>query len=127
MERLLELSKRGDSAAMERLLVFAHTPVLFLCKRLLNDQKLADEMTERVLGALSKQIGKIDSVDQLHKWIGNVTVVQCMKKRNQIQVREFVPNMQDMSFPSNELSKGETARVAQILADALPEDLRIGH
>lgn len=125
LSSLIEQSRKGNRKAMEQLLIFAHTPVSFQCLRLLNDQQLAEEMTERVLKSLASQIERIESADHFHKWLGNVTAARCMRKREQTGIKDYIPDSQDLSFPSNELSKAETARVAQILADSLPEELRI--
>lgn len=125
LSNLIEQSKNGNRKAMEQLLIFAHTPVLFQCRRLLNDQQLAEEMTERVLKALTIQIDRIEGADHFHKWLGNVTATRCMRMRDQVIIKDYIPESQDMSFPSNELSKAETAQVALILADSLPEEHRI--
>lgn len=45
--------------------------------------------------------------------------------REQVTIKAYIPESQDLSFPSNELSKAQTAQVAQILADSLPEEYRI--
>lgn len=125
LSNLIERSKNGNRKAMEQLLIFAHTPVLWQCRRLLCDQQLAEEMTERILKALASQIDKIEGADHFHKWLGNVTATRCMRKRDQVIIKDYIPESQDLSFPSNELSKAETAQVAQILADSLPEEHRI--
>lgn len=125
LSNLIEQSKNGSRKAIEQLLIFAHTPVSFQCSRLLNDPQLAEEMTEKILKTLSNQINKIENADQFHKWLGNITSTRCMKKREQLSVGEYIPETQDLNFPSKELSKAETAQVALILADSLPEDLRI--
>lgn len=125
LTNLIEQSKSGSRKAMEQLLYFAHTPVSWQCCRLLNDQQLAEEMTERILKALSSQIDKIENADHFHKLLGNITATRCMRKREQVIIKDYIPENQDLSFPSNELSKAETAQVAQILADSLPEEHRI--
>lgn len=125
LSTLIEQSKTGNRKAKEQLLIFAHTPVLFQCRRLLNDQKLAEEMTERILKALASQIDRIEGADHFHKWLGNVTATRCMRMRDQVIIKDYMLESQDMSFPSNELSKAQTAQVALILADSLPEEHRI--
>lgn len=118
-------SKLGNRKAMEQLLIYAHTPVFWQCRRLLNDSQLAEDMTERVLKSLASQIDKIEDADHFHKWLGNVTATRCMRKREQSGIREYTSDTKDVVFPSKELSKAETAQVAQILADSLPEEQRI--
>lgn len=125
LQNLIEESQKGKRKAMEKLLTFAYTPVSFLCRRLLNDLQAAESMTEIILKALSAQIDKIESTDHFHKWIGNVTATRCMRMREKIDIKEFTSDSQYLDFPSNELSKAETAQVVLILADLLPEDLRI--
>ena len=125
LSNLIDESQKGNRKAMEKLLIFAHTPVSFQCHRLLNDLKAAENMTEKILKALAVQIDKIESADHFHKWIGNVTATRCMRMREKMDIGEFTSDSQYLDFPSNELSKAETAQVALILADSLPEDLRI--
>ena len=125
LSHLIEESKRGSAKAMEQLLLFAYTPVSFQCRKLLNDPKLAEDMSEKVLKSLAKNIIKIENADQLHRWLGNVTSTRCIRMREQAGIKEYHPDSQDVYFSSNELSKSETAQVALILADSLPEDLRI--
>lgn len=125
LSNLIDESQKGNRKAMEKLLIFAHAPVSFQCHRLLNDLKAAENMTEKILKALAVQIDKIESADHFHKWIGNVTATRCMRMREKMDIEEFTSDSQYLDFPSNELSKSETAQVALILADSLPEDLRI--
>lgn len=125
LANLLEQIKSGNRKALEKLLLFAHTPVLWQCRRLLNDQQLAQDMTGQILKGLAAQINRVEDPEHFHRWIGTMTATRCMKMRQQGEIKEYIPENQDLSFPSNELSKAETAQVAQILADSLPEDLRI--
>ena len=125
LSNLIDESQKGNRKALEKLLIFAHTPVSFQCHRLLNDLKAAENMTEKILKALAVQIDKIESADHFHKWIGNVTATRCMRMREKMDIGEFTSDSQYLDFPSNELSKAETAQVALILADSLPEELRI--
>ena len=125
LSNLIEQSKQGNRKALEQILIFAHTPVIWQCRRLLNDPQLAEEMTERILKALASQINKIENADHFHKWLGNITAIRCMRMREQVIIKDYIPESQNLSFPSNELSKAETAQVAQILADSLPEEHRI--
>lgn len=125
LSNLIEQSKKGSRKAMEKLLIFAYTPVFWQCCRLLNDQQLAEEMTERILKGLSSQIDKIEDADHFHKWLGNITAARCMRKREQVIIKDYIAKNQNLSFPNNELSKTETAQVALILADSLPEEHRI--
>lgn len=122
---LIEQSQNGSRKAMEQLITFAHTSVFWQCCRLLNDRQLAAEMTERILKALVSQIDRIQGADHFYKWLGNVTASRCMRMRGQLALKDYAPDSQDMSFPSNELSKAETAKVVQVLADSLPEEHRI--
>lgn len=125
LQKLIEESQKGNRKAMEKLLTFAYTPISFQCHRLLNDLQAAESMTEKILKTLSVQIVKIESTDHFHKWIGNVTATRCMRMREKMDIKEFTSDSQYIDFPSNELSKAETAQVVLILADSLPEDLRI--
>ena len=125
LSNLIAQSKKGSRKAMEQLLIFAHTPVSFQCRRLLNDLQAAENMTEKILKALAAQIDRIESADHLHKWIGNMTATRCMRMREKMDIKEFTSESQYMDFPGNELSKSETAQVVLILADSLPEELRI--
>ena len=125
LSNLIEQSKKGNQKAMEQLLIYAHTPVSYQCRRLLNDPQLAEGMTERILKSLASQIEKIESADHFYKWLGNATAARCMRKREQAGIKEYISDTKNVSFPSNELSKAETAQVAQILADSLPEEYRI--
>lgn len=125
LANLLEQSKNGNRKALEKLLIFAHTPVLWQCRRLLNDQQLAQDMTGQILKGLAAQINEVEDPEHFHRWIGTMTATRCMKMRKLGEIKEYIPENQDPFFPSNELSMAETAQVAQILADSLPEDLRI--
>ena len=125
LSNLIEHSKQGNREAMEQLLIYAHTQVSYQCRRLLNDAQQAENMTGRILNTLALQIDKIESADHFHKWLGNVTAARCMRKRNKTGVPEYMPESLDMAFPSNELSRAQTAQVVGILADALEENSRI--
>ena len=86
LSNLIDESQKGNRKALEKLLIFAHTPVSFQCHRLLNDLKAAENMTEKILKALAVQIDKIESADHFHKWIGNVTATRCMRMREKMDI-----------------------------------------
>lgn len=125
LSNLIDQSKRGNRKAAEQLLIYAHTPVLYLCRKILKDVQLSEDTAEHVLRLLVKQIDHIANAEHLRIWLGNTTAACCMRKRSQFGAETGTDESTNVVFPSKELSKAETAQVVQILADALPEEYRI--
>ena len=121
-------AQRGDREAMEQLLVYAYGLVDYQCRKLLPSAQAADKMTAIVLKAAVAKLDTLENPEEFFTWLGRLTAVRCMRVRATLlengQGSED-NTQQSFSFPSMELNKAETAKVAEMLTDLLPQDMRL--
>lgn len=121
-------AQRGDREAMEQLLVYAYGLVDYQCRKLLPSAQAADKMTAIVLKAAVAKLDTLENPEDFFIWLGRLTAVRCMRVRATLlengQGTEDTVS-QSFSFPSMELNRAETAKVAEMLTDLLPQDMRL--
>ena len=123
--QLAEKAQAGDRKAMVALLKVAHTPVFFQCRKLLRDDRAAEEMTRGILSAIPKTIGTLKNPADFEKWICRVTASRCMLALEQ-QPSEEVPETTVLPDPpAAEMNEAQTAQLVQQLVDRLPRDPRV--
>ena len=121
-------SQHGDREAMEQLLVYSYGLVDYQCRKLLPSAQAADKMTAIVLKAAVAKLDTLENPEEFFTWLGRLTAVRCMRVRatlleNGQGAEDNAP--QNFSFPSMELNRAETAKVAEMLTDLLPQDMRL--
>lgn len=121
-------AQRGDREAMEQLLVYSYGLVDYQCRKLLPSAQAADKMTAIVLKAAVAKLDTLENPEEFFTWLGRLTAVRCMRVRatlleNGQGAEDNTP--QSFSFPSMELNRAETAKVAEMLTDLLPQDMRL--
>ena len=121
-------SQRGDPQALEQLLLYAYGLVDYQCGKLLPSRQAADKMTLVVLKTAAAKLDTLENPEDFFTWLGRLTAVRCMRVRATLlengQAQED-NGPQNFSFPSMDLNKAETAKVAEMLTDLLPQDTRL--
>ena len=121
-------SQQGDRQALEQLLLYAYGLVEYQCRKLLPSAQAADKMTAIVLKSVIAKLDTLENPEDFFTWLGRLTSVRCMRVRATLlengQAQED-NTPKNFSFPSMELNKAETAKVAEMLADLLPQDMRL--
>lgn len=125
LSELVKKSQGGDREALRELLLHAHTPVFYQCRKLLGDEKTARMLTEEILGFLAQKLDSLEDPDGFEKWVGGITAARAMRTLREIEKKESATPEKQVSFPSETLNKAQTAQVAALLADALPEKYRM--
>lgn len=121
-------SQQGDMAALEELLLYAYGIVDYQCKKLLPTAQAADKMTGIVLKTVVSKLDTLGNSEDFFSWLGKITCVRCMRVRatlleNGQGEQDAAPK--SFSFPGMELNKAETAQVAEMLSDMLPQEQRL--
>ena len=128
LTQAVRLAQTGNREAMERLMTYAYGLVDYQCKKLLPSPQSADKMTAVVLKAAIAKLDTLENPEEFFTWLGRLTAVRCMRVRaTLLETGQSGESSQQVnySFPGMELNKAETAKVAEMLADLLPEDMRL--
>ena len=128
LTQAVRLAQTGNREAMERLMTYAYGLVDYQCKKLLPSPQAADKMTAVVLKAAIAKLDTLENPEEFFTWLGRLTAVRCMRVRaTLLETGQSGESSQQVnySFPGMELNKAETAKVAEMLTDLLPEDMRL--
>jgi DNA-directed RNA polymerase specialized sigma24 family protein len=123
--RLVRKSRAGDRRALFQLLRLAHTPISFQCRKLLRDDRAAEEMTRQILSAVPRQLVALPESAEFETWISRITASRCMQAlahtpAEEPEAAEALPEVESM-----EMDEVRTAALVQQLVDALPREPRI--
>lgn len=128
LTQAVRLAQAGNREAMEQLMVYAYGLVDYQCRKLLPSAQSADKMTAVVLKAAIAKLDTLENPEDFFTWLGRLAAVRCMRVRATLlengQTGENNGQV-NYSFPGMELNKAETAKVAEMLTDLLPEDMRL--
>ena len=126
---LVSQCQSGDKNAMEQLLLQAHTPVACLTRKILQNQKAAEQVTRDVLSTVAANLASLQEADQFEQWLCRMTAARCIQSAPLLH-RNFAES--DIpAFWDEELEDGavldteESARVIQSMVDCLPETQRL--
>lgn len=123
-EILVELAsaaQMGDINALEQLLLWAYTPVSFLCQKLLKDEQIVQEQTYEILRFAAQKLHTIQNPAMFEKWIIRITSARCI----QIQERNGWDNSGEIEeavlpIAGEELDEMQTVDAVQKMVDMLP-------
>ena len=98
------------------------------CGKLLPSRQSAEKMTTVVLKTVAEKLDSLQEPERFYNWMGHLTAMRCMRVRATLrETGQSGESSQQVnySFPGMELNKAETAKVAEMLTDLLPEDMRL--
>lgn len=122
ISELVMRSKAGDREALETLLIWAHTPVSYLCRTILQDTELAEQQTCSILRTLSRQLYTLEDPELFEKWACQLTAENCMQVFYQLE--DGSAANASLHLPGKNLDRRGTVDVIQQLVDRLPGELR---
>lgn len=118
-------SRRGDRSSLIKLLRLAHTPVSFLCRKLLRDDRAAEALTRHILAAVPRQLSVLPNPAEFETWICRVTASRCMQALAQME-RESAEGSDVLpELTLTHLDQVQTAQLVEKLVDLLPEAPRV--
>lgn len=123
-------SQDGDPDAPEQLLLLAHTPVSFLCRKLLQNDPAAKQLTKEILRAIPGHVDCLGSPEDLEKWLYRTTTSRCMRKLEQLRLEDpdgihAEAQQESLKIPAKNLDEDQTAQMVLQLVDDLPEYPRL--
>lgn len=127
LSELVLRSQSGDKDALEQLLFWAHTPVSYLCRKILQNQERANALTEEVLRIVTKGCSTLHDPNQFEAWLCRITAAKCVQilpeLRWDLTSHKDTPDTEDVAGKS--LNQQETIQAIAALVDTLPEDPRV--
>jgi DNA-directed RNA polymerase specialized sigma24 family protein len=121
LTELVTYAQAGDSNALEPLLMWAYTPVSFLCQKLLKDSHIAQTQTREILQAICHKLPSLQSPAVFEKWVIRLTAARCVQIQNQNtwmddeEVRE-----EELPIIGESLDEMQTVEAVQKMVDMLP-------
>lgn len=120
-------SQSGDADAMEQLLLWAHTPVFYLCRKILQNQQAAREQTKTILQIVNKKLTSLTDPALFESWLCRITAARCIQILPQLRWDSTVAAdaVANYDFAGKSLNETETVQAVASLVDTLPEDPRV--
>ena len=125
LAELVVAAQAGDDNALEQLLLWAYTPVSFLCKKLLKDDEIAQTQTVEILQIMAHKLHSLQMPDMFEKWTQRLTAARCIQIQQKNRWMEEDHTDEDLSIDGEELDEMQTVDAVQKMVDMLPEKPRI--
>ena len=125
--QLAKYSKAGDESALEELLLWAHTPVSFLCSKLLLDPETVQNQTQEILYIISRKIRTLQDPRLIEKWVARLTIAKCLQVLPSLRWMSNGNDLADaeLNVAGETLSQEQTVDAVQSMVDMLPEKPRV--
>lgn len=126
-KQFAELASRaqsGDNTSLEKLLLLAYSPVVYQCRKLLQNDQAAEKLAKEILQRIPSQLHNLNNPALFEQWLGNLTAKHCMRALRK-EATQKNPSSQKLHIPGKSLDEPETALVVDQIVDALPDKLRI--
>lgn len=125
--QLARYSKAGDESALEELLLWAHTPVSFLCNKLLLDPETVQNQTQEILYIISQKIRTLQDPSLIEKWVIRLTIAKCLQVLPSLRWMSNGNDLADseLNVAGETLNQEQTVDAVQSMVDMLPEKPRV--
>lgn len=121
LTELVTYAQAGDSNALEPLLMWAYTPVSFLCQKLLKDSHIAQTQTREILQAICHKLPSLQSPAVFEKWVVRLSAARCIQIQNQNAWMEDEEIQEtELSIAGESLDEMQTVDAVQKMVDMLP-------
>lgn len=122
-------AQAGNADAMEQLLLWTYTPLLWLCRKLLQDQKHAEEQTESILNTIYTKLDTLQDPEQYEAWFCRIAAARCTQILPQLRwgttARSADTAPEGPNIDGKALTEEETIQAVSAMVDKLPEDTRV--
>ena len=121
LKELVTYVQAGDNNALEPLLMWAYTPVSFLCQKLLKDSHIAQTQTREILQAIGHKLPSLQSPGMFEKWVIRLTAARCIQIQNQnAWMMEEELQEEELPIIGENLDEMQTVDAVQKMVDMLP-------
>jgi len=127
--QLVLRAQAGNADAMEQLLLWTYHPLLWLCRKLLQDQQAAEEQTESILNTIYTKLDTLQDPEQYEAWFCRIAAARCTQILPQLRwgstARQEEAKTEAPNIDGKELTGEETIQAVSAMVDRLPEDIRV--
>lgn len=121
LAQLVTYAQAGDLQSLEQLLLWAHTPVSFLCKKLLTDNQIAHNQTREVLQAIWQKLPSLQSPALFEKWVIRLTTAWCIQfQKKNTWIDDEEAQQAELPILGETLDNAQTIDAVQKMVDMLP-------
>ncbi len=134
---LVKKSQSGDAEAIEKLLQYAHTSVSYQCRKMLNNEQDAEDMTQEVLVTIYTKLDTLQEPAAFWKWANQITATRCINalKRTHVEyqfaedeeghsILDNLEELDEQAIPDKAIDNAETARMIEEIVTSLPDAQR---
>lgn len=125
LTQLVSYSQAGDANALEDLLFWAHTPVSFLCKKILKDANTAQAQTQEILYMISRKIRTLKDPSLFQMWIVRLTIAKCMQVLPDTRWMQDTLEQRELPISGETLDQHRTVDAVAQMVDMLAERPRV--
>lgn len=122
-------AQAGNADAMEKLLLWTYTPLLWLCRKLLLDQQAAEEQTESILNTVYTKLDTLQDPEQYEAWFCRIAAARCCQILPQLRwgttARSTNTAQEIADINGKALNEEQTIQAVSAMVDKLPEDTRV--
>ena len=126
---LVSKSQAGDEKAMIQLLLQAYSPVSYLARKILQNERTASQVIQEVLEILSHKLHSLDDTTQFESWICRITAARCvhaMPLLHRATAKSVAASRWDNTLDDGQiLTEAQSVEIIQEMVAALPEDQRL--
>lgn len=134
---LVKKSQSGDAEAIEKLLQYAHSSVSYQCRKMLNNEQDAEDMTQEVLVTIYTKLDTLQEPAAFWKWANQITATRCINALNRTHVEyqfaedeeghsilDTLEELDEQAIPDKAIDNAETARMIEEIVTSLPDAQR---
>lgn len=126
---LVSKSQMGDEQALIQLLLQAYSPISYLSRKILQNERTASQVTLEVLEILSQKLHSLDDTTQFESWVCRITAARCVQAMpllHRAAAKSVSASRWDNTLEDSQiLTEIQSAEVIQEMVDSLPEDQRL--
>jgi len=97
-KQLIEQSKQGDEAAFAELVRRYRRKIFFLCKQLIGDQELAEDITQETFIQAYRHLNNFKMQSKFYTWIYRIAVNLCINLIRKKQTQKTTALLSDLSY-----------------------------
>ena len=129
LSELVSKSQMGDEQALIQLLLQAYSPISYLSRKILQNERTASQVTLEVLEILSQKLHSLDDTTQFESWVCRITAARCVQAMpllHRAAAKSVSASRWDNTLEDSQiLTEAQSAEVIQEMVDSLPEDQRL--
>lgn len=121
LAQLVTDAQSGDAGALEQLLLWAYTPVAFVCRKLLRDSRVAQNQILEILRRISQEMDTLPLPSEFETWVMTMTAEECVRAQQERPWMDGTDGEEtELPIIGETLDEQQTVDAVQTMVDMLP-------